>query len=134
KRLKEGASTITQQLSRNLYLSHEKTWIRKLKEAYYTIRLEMFYTKETILAEYVNNIYYGHGAYGIGAASVLYFKKDVLDLTIAEAALLSGIPKGPTYFSPHNDYENAINRQQFILKLLLQKGLISEADYYQAKN
>lgn len=132
--LKEGASTITQQLARNLYLSHEKTWIRKLKESFYTIRLEMFYSKDTILTMYLNTIYFGHGAYGIGEASELFFDKKVNDLTIAEAALLMGIPKGPTYYSPFNDLKNSIERQQFILNRLLQHHAITEAEYYVAKS
>src|SRR5690606_23305307 len=101
--LKEGASTITQQLARNLYLSHEKTWERKWKEAFYTLRLEMFYSKEEILESYLNTIYFGHGAYGIEAASSYFFDKSARDLTLAEAAMLAGIPKGPSYYSPvHN--------------------------------
>src|SRR5690625_5141944 len=111
-RLKEGASTITQQYARNLYLSHEKTWIRKLKEAFYTIRLEMFYSKDEILTGYLNTIYYGHGAYGIEAASKVFFNKRAKDLSIAEAAMIAGVPKGPTYYSPFNDEKNAFNRQQ----------------------
>lgn len=132
-RLKEGASTISQQYARNLFLSHEKTWIRKLKEAFYTIRLEMFYTKDEILTGYLNSIYYGHGAYGIEAASKLFFNKSASELTIAEAAMIAGVPKGPTYYSPFNDEENAFDRQQYILTLLLEGGAITEADYYKAK-
>lgn len=133
KQLKEGASTITQQLARNLYLSHEKTWLRKIKEAFYTIRLEMFYPKETILTMYLNSIYFGHGAYGISEASELFFNKKVTDLTLAEAAMLMGVPKGPTYYSPFNNLENATARQQFILERLLRKRAITEADFYLAK-
>ncbi len=132
-RLKEGASTITQQYARNLYLTHEKTWIRKIKEAFYTVRLEMFYSKEEILKGYLNSIYYGHGAYGIEAASHVYFEKSAKDLTLAEAAMLAGVPKGPTYYSPFNNQENAFNRQEFILKLLLQENIITQAAYYNAK-
>ncbi|HZW68946.1 MAG TPA: PBP1A family penicillin-binding protein [Pseudogracilibacillus sp.] len=130
--LKEGASTISQQLARNLYLSHEKTWSRKAKELYYTIRLEMFYSKEQLLTAYLNTIYFGHGAYGISEASQFYFGKQVDDLSLAEATMLIGIPKGPTYYSPYNNIENATERQHFILKKLLHKKLISEADFYQA--
>ncbi|MFS8631486.1 MAG: transglycosylase domain-containing protein, partial [Bacillales bacterium] len=90
KQLKEGASTITQQLARNLYLTHEKTWMRKLKESFYTVRLEMFYPKDTILTMYLNTIYFGHGAYGIGDASDLFFGKDVNELSVAEATMLAG--------------------------------------------
>lgn len=132
-RLKEGASTITQQYARNLYLTHEKTWIRKLKEAFYTIRLEMFYSKDDILNGYLNSIYYGHGAYGVEAASHLFFDKSATDLSIAEAAMLAGIPKGPTYYSPFNNEENAFNRQQLILTLLRNDHVITEADFHTAK-
>src|SRR5699024_3925366 len=130
--LKEGASTITQQYARNLYLTHEKTWLRKVKEAFYTIRLEMFYTKEEILTGYLHAIYYGHGAYGIEEASRVYFDKHASELTLAESAMLAGIPKGPTYYSPFNDEDKAIKRQKGILKQLLQVDLITQADYYEA--
>ena len=131
--LKEGASTITQQYARNLYLTHEKTWLRKLKEAIYTIRLEMFYSKEDILTGYLHAIYYGHGAYGIEEASQLYFNKQAEDITLAEAAMLAGIPKGPTYYSPFNDEEKAKKRQELILNEMLQADLITQAEYYEAK-
>lgn len=131
--LKEGASTITQQLARNLYLSHEKTWNRKLKEAFYTMRLEMHYTKDEILEGYLNTIYYGHGAYGAEAASQYFFAKPQADLTWAEAAMLAGIPKGPTYYSPLNNEENANARKDMILKLLWQKDRMTDAEYTLAK-
>lgn len=131
--LKEGASTITQQYARNLYLTHEKTWLRKIKEAIYTIRLEMFYSKEEILTGYLHAIYYGHGAYGIEEASQLYFNKQAEDITLAEAAMLAGIPKGPTYYSPFNDEEKAKKRQELILNEMLLAGLITQAEFYEAK-
>ena len=96
----QGASTITQQYARNLYLDHDKTWKRKLLEAMYTIRLEVNYNKNHILEGYLNTIYYGHGAYGIEAASRLYFDKTAKELTLAEASMLAGIPKGPSVYSP----------------------------------
>src|SRR5690625_1707328 len=130
--LKEGASTITQQYARNLFLSHEKTWTRKLKEAFYTIRLEMYYSKEEILEGYLNMIYFGHGAYGIEAASQFYFAKQAKDLTLAEAALLIAIPKGPTYYSPLNDLAKAKSRQQIILEKLIQQQLITPQQYKEA--
>lgn len=103
----QGASTITQQYARNLFLEHEKTWKRKLSEAFYTIRLEMFYTKQEILEGYINTIYYGHGAYGAEAASQYYFGKPASDLTLGEAAMLAGIPKGPSIYSPLVSPDNA---------------------------
>lgn len=132
--LKEGASTLTQQYARNLFLSHEKTWTRKLKEAFYTIRLEMYYSKEEILEGYLNTIYFGHGAYGIEAASKYFFGKNADQLSLAEAAMLVGIPKGPTYYSPLNDLVKATERQKVILRQLLDQKLISETDYASALN
>lgn len=133
-KLKEGASTITQQLARNLYLSHDKTWSRKMKELYYTIRLEMFYDKDELLRTYLNTVYFGHGAYGIEEASAYYFNKTTEELTLAEASMLIGIPKGPTYYSPYNNRDNAEKRQQFILNLLKNAEVITEAAYYEALN
>lgn len=122
----QGASTLTQQLARNLYLSHERTWKRKLKEAWYAARLEQTYTKEEILELYLNQIYYGHGAYGAEAASVLYFGKPAKELTLEESALLAGIPKGPRYYSPHLHPDDAQARKQTVLHAMLETGQISE--------
>lgn len=130
--LKEGASTLTQQYARNVFLTHEKTWARKLKEAFYTVRLEMYYSKEEILEGYLNTIYFGHGAYGIEAASRYFFNKSANEVSLAEAAMLVGIPKGPTYYSPLNDLEKANERQQIILDQLLEQDIISESDYLTA--
>ncbi|WP_117149581.1 transglycosylase domain-containing protein [Paraliobacillus zengyii] len=124
--MKEGASTITQQYARNLYLSHEKTWSRKIKEAFYTIRLEIFYSKDELLEGYLNTIYYGHGAYGIETASQYFFEKESSDLTLAEATLLAGIPNSPSYYSPINHYDQAKERQQHILSLLAEEEMITE--------
>ena len=122
----QGASTLTQQLARNLYLTHEKTWTRKSKEAVYTMQLEMKYTKDEILNMYLNEIYYGHGAYGIEAASRMYFGKAAADLSLAESAMLAGIPKGPTYYSPYTHLENAKKRQNIILSAMVEVGDITE--------
>src|SRR5690606_36333021 len=124
--------TITQQLARNLYLSHEKTWERKWKEAFYTLRLEMFYSKEEILESYLNTIYFGHGAYGIEAASSYFFDKSARELTLAEEAMLAGIPKGPSYYSPVHNEEKAYARQQLILKQMFDQGRITEAEWEKA--
>ncbi len=128
----EGASTITQQYARNLYLSHEKTWKRKINEALYALRLEMFYDKNDILEGYLNTIYFGHGNYGIEAASRYYFNKHANELTLAEAALLTGIPKGPTYYSPINHPEHAKARQELILHVMKNEGIIWEKDFHNA--
>lgn len=128
----QGASTLTQQLARNLYLSHERTWSRKMKEAMYTTQLEMKYTKDEILQMYLNEIYYGHGAYGIEAASQMYFGKHAKELTLAESAMLAGIPKGPTYYSPYNHMKNAKDRQKTILSAMVVMGHIDHDQAAQA--
>lgn len=125
---RQGASTLTQQLARNLYLTHERTWKRKLKEAVYTIQLEMNYSKNEILGMYLNQIYYGHGAYGIEAASQMYFGKPASRLSLAESAMLAGIPKGPKYYSPYMDMKNAKNRQKTILQAMVAGGEISQEE------
>ncbi|WP_262421997.1 transglycosylase domain-containing protein [Bacillus aquiflavi] len=124
----QGASTITQQYARNLFLEHDKTWIRKLKEAFYAIRLEMSYSKETILEGYLNTINYGHGAYGAEAASQYYFGKSAADLTLEEATMLAGIPKGPGKYSPLVSMEKAKDRQKIILSAMRQNGYINQAE------
>ncbi|QHT63698.1 PBP1A family penicillin-binding protein [Paenibacillus lycopersici] len=124
----QGASTLTQQLARNLYLTHERTWSRKLKEAMYTVQLEMHYSKDEILSMYLNQIYYGHGAYGAEAASELYYGKHASELTLAESAMLAGIPKGPKYYSPYMDMKNAKDRQRTILQTMANQGIIQQSD------
>ncbi|MEK3978801.1 PBP1A family penicillin-binding protein [Psychrobacillus sp. FSL K6-2836] len=114
----EGASTITQQYARNLFLTHEKSWTRKINEALYAYRLEIFYDKDELLEGYLNTVYFGHGMYGVEAASRFYFGKSAKSLTLAESALLVGIPKGPTYYSPLVNEEKAVTRQQLILTLM----------------
>ncbi|MDX8045041.1 PBP1A family penicillin-binding protein [Gracilibacillus sp. S3-1-1] len=127
--LKEGASTITQQYARNLFLSHDKTWKRKLYEAFYTMRLEMFYDKDELLEGYLNTIYFGHGAYGIEAASRLFFDQSAKDLNWSEAAMLAGIPKGPSHYSPFHDYDKAKGRQELILANLRDRNVIDANTY-----
>lgn len=129
----QGASTITQQYARNLYLGHEKTWSRKLQEALYALRLEVNYDKDKILEGYLNTIYYGHGAYGIEAASLFYFNKRAKDLTLAEATLLVGIPKGPSYYSPLVSFERAKNRQHLILDAMVEERYITKEEAEKAK-
>jgi 1A family penicillin-binding protein len=127
-RAKQGASTLTQQLARNLYLTQERTWARKIKEAIYTIQLEMHYSKNEILSLYLNQIYYGHGAYGAEAAAQLYYGKHASELSLAESAMLAGIPKGPKYYSPYMDMKNAKDRQRTILATMAGQGIITKAD------
>ncbi len=123
--LSQGASTITQQLARNLYLSHDKTWRRKLMEAVYAVRMEMQWSKDDILAMYLNHIYYGESAYGIQAAAETYFGKNARDLTPAEVTLLVGIPKSPSRYSPFRDLEAAKQRQQVVLEAMVAAGVIT---------
>lgn len=129
----QGASTLTQQLARNLYLTHDRTWSRKLKEAMYATQLEMKLSKDQILERYLNQIYYGHSAYGVQAAAQMYFHKDASDLSLAESALLAGIPKGPSYYSPYLDPDNAKQRQELILDTMVKNGHLSEAQAEEAK-
>ncbi|WP_409303280.1 transglycosylase domain-containing protein [Peribacillus sp. SCS-155] len=126
----QGASTITQQYARNLFLSHDKTWKRKIHEAFYAFRLEMNYSKKEILEGYLNTIYYGHGTYGAEAASQYYFGKSAKKLSIAEASMLAGIPKGPSSFSPFVNMEKAKQRQNIVLSSMVSKGMLTD----QAKN
>ncbi len=121
----QGASTITQQYAKNLFLSSEKTWARKAKEALYTLRIEDHFSKDEILEGYLNTIYYGHGMYGIQAASHFYFHKDAKDLTLAEASLLAGIPKGPGIYSPLISKKEAKERQSIVLGSLKDMNKLS---------
>ena len=129
----QGASTITQQYARNLYLTHEKSWTRKANEALYAYRLEVFYDKDEILEGYLNTVYYGHGMYGVEAASRFYFSKSASDLTLAEAAMLTGVPKGPSLYSPVANIEKATNRQHVILNLMAEQGAITTAEKTRAQ-
>lgn len=124
----QGGSTITQQLAKNLFLSHKRTLERKFKEALYTIHLERRYSKEELLEMYLNTIYYGHAAYGIEAAAQTYFDKSAGDLSLAEAAILAGIPKGPDYYSPFLNAEAAEERRKTILSQMFSAGFINELE------
>lgn len=128
----QGASTITQQYAKNLFLDFDKTWKRKWDEMWYTIEIESHYSKDEILEGYLNTINYGHGKYGIETASKYYFEKSAKDLTLAEAAMLTGIPKSPSNYSPFVNLEKATQRQQMILKNMYDDGVISEAEYNKA--
>ena len=125
----QGASTITQQLVKNLYLDFGKTWKRKIKEAFLTVIAEIQYDKNDILEAYLNTINYGNGNYGISNASLYYFNKDVSDLTLEEAIILAGIPKSPNKFNPVSNYEEAIKRAQIVAKAMLNNQVISTVTY-----
>ncbi|SEO22618.1 Membrane carboxypeptidase (penicillin-binding protein) [Amphibacillus marinus] len=130
--LAEGASTITQQYARNLYLNAEKSWLRKGREAFYALRLETFYDKETILEGYLNTIYYGHGIYGVETASQFYFAKSSTELSHAEIALLVAIPNSPNANSPIKHFTRAKQQQERIIATLEQKELLTETEAYLA--
>lgn len=129
----EGASTITQQYARNLYLTHDKTWTRKAKEALYAYRMELFYEKDKLLEGYLNTVYFGHGMYGVEAASRFYFGKPSKELTLSESALLMSIPKGPSIYSPLINEENAYERQKIVLRLMESEGMITSEAVHRAK-
>ena len=130
----EGASTITQQYARNLYLTHDKTWTRKAKEALYAYRMEVFYEKDVLLEGYLNTVYFGHGMYGVEAASRFYFGKPSKDLTLAESALLISIPKGPSIYSPLINSENAYERQNVVLTLMESQNMVTTEAVKRAKD
>ncbi|MCF8565640.1 PBP1A family penicillin-binding protein [Alicyclobacillus tolerans] len=127
RRVVEGGSTITQQLAKNLYLNQDRTVLRKLKEALYAMQLELHESKQAIFDQYLNAIYYGHGAYGIGAAARLYFNQPVEQLDLAQAALLAGIPKGPSLYSPIDHFDLAKQRQQVVLNRMVAAGFLTQA-------
>src|SRR5699024_1009172 len=121
----EGASTITQQLVKNLFLYHDKTWMRKTKEVMAAIYLEREYSKEEILELYLNAIYFGHGIYGIETAAQYFFSKPVQKLTIAEGALIAGLAKAPNGYSPINYPDKALSRRNVVLKAMNNANMIS---------
>ena len=130
----QGASTLTMQLARNLFLSSERTALRKLQEAYLSIQIERAFTKQQIFTLYGNQIYLGHGMYGFEAASGFYFSKHAKELTLPEAALLAGLPKGPVAFSPLLNPEKALKRRNLVLTEMEMDGVISHAQADQARN
>ena len=131
--LSEGASTISQQYARNLYLNYDKTWKRKLEEAILALKLETHYTKDEILEGYLNTINYG-GVYGIENAARYYYNKSASDLTLAESAMLAGIPQSPRNNSPLINNDNAKERQKVVLKLMVNNKKISEKEANEAYN
>lgn len=125
-KIKQGASTISQQYIKNLYLTFNKTWERKIEEAFLTLELETHYSKNEILEGYLNTIDFGGGNYGIKEASKYYFNKNPKELTKAEASILVGIPKSPNYYNPIFNYKNAKDRQYSVLKSMVNNRYISE--------
>ncbi|WP_256241759.1 transglycosylase domain-containing protein [Bacillus sp. V3B] len=129
-----GGSTITQQLAKNVFLTHERTYTRKLKEWILTKKIERTYSKDDILERYLNQIYFGEGAWGIQNAAQTYFGKDVSELTLGESAMLAGIIKAPSAFSPIKNIDKATERRNLVLTLMKNEGYINESDIEKAKN
>lgn len=121
----QGASTITQQYARLLYLTNEKSWSRKIKEAFLTMQLETHLSKDEILEGYINNVYFGHGIYGIENAAHYYYNKSAKNLDLNESSMLAGVINGPTYFSPLNDVSAARKRQSIVLNALIDSNKIT---------
>ena len=130
----QGASTITQQLIKNLYLSNEKTIERKINEAILSLKLENILTKEDIIASYLSNVLFGGRVYGVKMASKYYFNKDLEDIELKEAALLAGMVQLPNYYNPFINYKEATERRNMVLSRMLEEGYISEALYNETIN
>jgi len=130
----QGASTITQQLARNFFLSPEKTLIRKLKEVFLAIRIEQMMSKDEILELYLNKIYLGYRAYGVGSAAQVYFGKSVDQLTLSEIAVIAGLPKAPSTFNPLYSLDRATSRRNVVLARMLSEGYISQSQYDSARS
>ncbi len=130
----QGASTLTMQLARNLFLSPDRSWHRKVQEALLAVQIERRFTKPQILTLYANQIYLGHGIYGFEAASEFYFSKPAKQLTLDEAALLAGLPKSPTYYSPINHPDHAIKRRNLVINAMLEDGKITAGPATDARN
>ncbi len=132
----QGASTITQQITRALFLTPEKTFTRKIKEILLARKIESVLTKDQILELYLNQIYFGEGAYGVAVAARTYFGKELKDIRLGEAAFLAGLPKGPNNYSPYEHEKAGINRQRVVLKRMREEGYITQTQYdhvYQEK-
>lgn len=124
----EGGSTITQQLAKNMFLTQERTILRKIKEALLAILIERKFSKQEILQAYLNQVYFGEGSYGVEAASQVYFGKHAKDLSLAESALLAGLPRGPNIYSPYVDLNAALSRRAVVLNGMVKNGYITEEE------
>ena len=130
----QGASTITQQLARNFFLSPERTLMRKIKEAFLAIRIEQLLSKDEILELYLNKIYLGYRAYGVGAAAQVYFGKPVDQLSLSEMAMIAGLPKAPSTFNPLYSHARALSRRNVVLARMLDQNYITQQQYDAARN
>ncbi len=128
-RIVQGASTISQQYIKNMYLDFDKKWSRKIEEALLTLRLEVHYTKDEILEGYLNTINFGQGNYGIENASQYYFNKNAIDLSLEEATILAAIPKAPNNYNPISNYDASIKRAKLIASSMLKNEYITEVEY-----
>lgn len=124
--LVEGGSTLTQQLAKNMFLTQERTFTRKIKEFFVALIIERKFSKQEILAAYLNQVYFGEGAYGVETASQVYFGKHASELTLGESALLAGLPRGPNVYSPYVDHKAAIERRDTVLAGMVKEGYISQ--------
>ena len=127
-RIVQGGSTITQQVAKTLYLSPEKSYIRKIKEALLAYKIDRYLTKEEIITLYLNHIYLGHGTYGVEAASQGYFGKSARNISLPEAAMLAGLPKAPSHYSPYLHPERAYQRQAYVLNRMMEDGYITQQE------
>ncbi|MBM7652953.1 transglycosylase domain-containing protein [Neobacillus cucumis] len=132
-RVTAGGSTLTQQLAKNALLSPERTYKRKAEELFLAVKIEKVYTKNEILQMYLNQVYFGGGAWGIGNASKKYFNKDIKNVTISEAAMLAGLLHSPNYLNPYNNYDLAMKRRNVVLAKMKEQGMITSAQYKTAK-
>jgi penicillin-binding protein 1A len=130
--VRQGASTITQQITRALFLTPEKTFSRKVKEILLARKIESVLTKDEILELYLNQIYFGEGAYGVAVAARTYFGKELKEIRLEEAAFLAGLPKGPNNYSPYEHLSAGINRQRVVLKRMREEGYITQTQYKHA--
>lgn len=133
-RITAGGSTLTQQLAKNALLSPERTYKRKAEELFLAVKLEKVYTKDEILQMYINQVYFGSGAWGIGNASKKYFAKNINDISISEAAMLAGLLHAPNYLDPYHNYDLAMKRRNVVLAKMKELGMITNSQYIKAKN
>ncbi|MGR6832467.1 penicillin-binding protein 1A [Aliivibrio wodanis] len=130
---KQGASTITQQLARNFFLSNEKKYMRKIKEIFIAVHIEQLLTKQEILELYLNKIYLGYRSYGVGAAAHVYFGKEIGQLTLGEVAIIAGLPKAPSTMNPIYSVDRATTRRNVVLARMLDEGYITQQEFDDAK-
>src|SRR5215213_8458452 len=134
RRSAQGASTLTQQLAKQVFLTPEKTLRRKVNEVFLAVQIEKDFTKDQIFELYANQVYLGHGAYGVEAASRLYFGKQAKELTLPEAAVIAALIRSPMYYSPITHPDRAKMRRDYVLSRMLKEGFLNPAQYQQAVN